>query len=39
MERFGWDDEFRVGGEFDSFLKTEATRVHGIAQDLGLSGG
>jgi putative tricarboxylic transport membrane protein len=39
MKRFGWDDEFRSGAEFDSFLQSEATRVQGIAQDLGLSGG
>lgn len=39
MKRFGWDDEFRSGAEFDSFLKSEQTRVQGIAQDLGLSGG
>jgi putative tricarboxylic transport membrane protein len=39
MKRFGWDDEYRSGPQFDSFLKSEATRVQGIAQDLGLSGG
>jgi putative tricarboxylic transport membrane protein len=38
LERFGWDDEFRAGPEFDSFLKSETSRVQGIAQDLGLSG-
>ena len=39
MKRFGWDDEFRSGAEFDSFLQSEQSRVQGIAQDLGLSGG
>jgi putative tricarboxylic transport membrane protein len=39
LERFAWDDEFRAGDEFDSFLQSETTRVHGIAEDLGLSGG
>jgi putative tricarboxylic transport membrane protein len=39
LKRFDWDDEFRSGAEFDSFLKSEETRVQGIAQDLGLSGG
>jgi putative tricarboxylic transport membrane protein len=39
MQRFGWDDEFRTGDDFDSFLSSEETRVHGIAQDLGLAGG
>jgi putative tricarboxylic transport membrane protein len=39
LDRFRWDDEFRAGAEFDAFLKSETTRVQGIAQDLGLSGG
>jgi putative tricarboxylic transport membrane protein len=38
LKRFGWDDEFRAGPQFDSFLKSETTRVQGIASDLGLSG-
>ena len=39
LKRFGWDDDFRAGAEFDSFLKSETTRVQGLAADLGLSGG
>jgi putative tricarboxylic transport membrane protein len=39
LKRFGWDDEFRVGSQFDSFLQSETTRVEGIAADLGLTGG
>ena len=38
LEKNEWTDFFRTGDEFDSFLKSESTRVKGVLQDIGLTG-
>ncbi len=38
LEKNEWTDFFKTGDDFDSFLKTENTRVKGVLQDIGLTG-
>ena len=38
LEKNEWTDFFKTGDEFDSFLKSENTRVKGVLQDIGLTG-
>jgi putative tricarboxylic transport membrane protein len=38
LEKNEWTDFFKTGDDFDSFLKTESTRVKGVLQDIGLTG-
>ena len=38
LEKNEWTDFFKTGDEFDSFLKTENTRVKGVLKDIGLTG-
>ena len=37
MEKYGWDDFYKTGDEFQAFLDSETTRVKGLIADLGLS--
>jgi putative tricarboxylic transport membrane protein len=38
LEKNEWTDFFKTGDDFESFLKTENTRVKGVLQDIGLTG-
>jgi putative tricarboxylic transport membrane protein len=39
LEDNGWDDFFKAGDEFETFLGEEKTRVEGILAEIGLTGG
>jgi putative tricarboxylic transport membrane protein len=39
LEENGWDDFFKTGDEFSSFLGDETTRVEGVLAEIGLTGG
>jgi putative tricarboxylic transport membrane protein len=39
LEENGWDDFFKTGDEFSSFLGDETTRVEGVLTEIGLTGG
>jgi putative tricarboxylic transport membrane protein len=39
LEDNGWDDFFKAGDEFETFLGDEKTRVEGILAEIGLTGG
>lgn len=36
LERRGWQDNFLAGDQFEQFMTTEQTRVHGVLDELGL---
>jgi putative tricarboxylic transport membrane protein len=36
LARRGWEDNFLAGDEFERFMTTEQTRVHGVLGELGL---
>jgi putative tricarboxylic transport membrane protein len=36
LAKYGWQDYFKVGAEFDEFLPAERERIVGILQELGL---
>jgi putative tricarboxylic transport membrane protein len=38
LEKNEWTDFFKTGEDFDSFLKSENTRVKGVLEDIGLTG-
>jgi putative tricarboxylic transport membrane protein len=38
LEKNEWTDFFKTGDDFDSFLKSENTRVKGVLEDIGLTG-
>jgi len=38
LEKNEWTDFFKTGDDFNSFLKSENTRVKGVLQDIGLTG-
>ena len=37
LAKYGWQDYFLAGEEFDTFLAEERTRVEGILQDIGIT--
>jgi putative tricarboxylic transport membrane protein len=39
LEENGWDDFFKTGDDFSSFLGDETTRVEGVLAEIGLTGG
>jgi putative tricarboxylic transport membrane protein len=38
LEKNQWTDFFKTGEDFDSFMKSESTRVKGVLEDIGLTG-
>ncbi len=38
LEKNAWTDFFKTGDDFESFLKSENTRVEGVLKDIGLTG-
>jgi putative tricarboxylic transport membrane protein len=37
LKKYGWDDFYKTGDEFQTFLQSETERVKGVVRDLGLS--